>query len=344
MAPSKTSPPSWPLTLLLAALVAALLPSPARADSAPAFTPFIEQFASGRIDWDSGQIYGVGRAYLDANGNSAIKARKAADLLASANIVRLATGIRLDDKQTLAALGRQHATLRLEAMLRDEAITNILVDDGKRPYFEATRMAAIKGISGLSAKLLTALQEYDMEWRLQPSSELPAEPDTDDEPWLVLDARSLPPEAALQPALFPKIISRDGEVIYQLRQVAADALARQGMARYVLAEQENLGQQSKGAGSLAATFLAALDRLLGPAEAVADGPRQKRRRYIVTEVSQAVGLTQTTLMISAQDAKRVKEENRSSAILKKCRVIVVMSSPTGGIEGRLPGFLAQAHP
>lgn len=344
MAPSKTLPPSWPLALLFMALVAALLPGPARADSTPVFTPFIEHFATGRIDWDNGQIYGVGRAYLDANGNSAIKARKAADLLASAAIVRLATGIRLDDKQTLAALGRQHVTLRLEAMLRDEAITNIRVDDGKRPYFEATRMAPLKGISGLSAKLLTALQEFDMEWQLRPAEELPAEPDTDDEPWLVLDARSLPAEAALQPALFPKIISRDGEVVYELRQVEAEALTRQGMARYVLAEQESLGDQSKGTGSLSVTILAALHRLLGPAEAVADGPRQKRRRYIVTEVSQAVGLTQTTLMISAQDAKRVKEENRSAAILKKCRVIVVMSSPTGGIEGRLPGVLAQAHP
>lgn len=330
-----------PIFVLLA-LLSLLVPGSGKADNTPAFAPFVEHFATGRIDWDSGQIYGVGRAYLDTNDNSPVKARKAADLMASANIVRLATGIRLDDKQTLAALGQELTTLRIEAFLRDEKVENILIDAGRRPYFQATRVASIKGVSGLSAKLISALKELDIEW-LPPETASPQDAqDNEDEPWLVLDARNLPTESRLQPALFPKIISEDGEVIYELSQVKMDSLTKQGMVRYVLSD-ENLSEQSTPIASLPITVLNALNRLLGPPTAVAgeNVPRTKRCRYIVKEVKQATGLTQTTLMISAQDAHMVKKENRSSKILKKCRVIVVMSSPIGGIEGKTPAFFAQ---
>ena len=310
--------------------------------AAPIFPPYIEQFGTGRIDWDSGQIYGVGRSYLDANSNSPVKARKAADLMASANIVRLASGIRLDDKQTLAALGRQRTTIRIEAFLRDERVKNILIDDGKRPYFEATRMASIMGVSGLTAKLISALSELKIDWLPQDITEQQAPLNDDEEPWLVLDARNLPHNDKVQPALFPKIMSETGEVIYEVRQVEARALTRRGMARYVLSDQ-NISKQGHGTEGLPATFLGALDRLLSieEAEAGEKEPRKKQRRYIVKEVQKATGLTQTTLMISAEDAAKVKKENRSSKILKKCRVIVVLSSPVGGIEGRLPAFFAQ---
>ncbi|MBU0680400.1 MAG: hypothetical protein KKD73_03165 [Proteobacteria bacterium] len=327
---------------VLLALFSLLVPGSGKADNTPTFAPFVEHFATGRIDWDSGQIYGVGRAYLDANDNSPVKARKAADLMASANIVRLTTGIRLDDKQTLAALGHALTTLRIEAFLRDEKVENILVDAGKRPYFQATRVASIKGVSGLSAKLISALKELDMEWLPQETASPQDVHDNEDEPWLVLDARNLPTETKLHPALFPKIISEDGEVIYELSQVELDSLTKQGMVRYVLSD-DNLAEQNTPMSSLPITLLDALDCLLGPPKAMAgeNEPRTKRCRYIVKEVRQATGLTQTTLMISAQDAKMVKQENRSSTILKKCRVIVVMSSPIGGIEGRIPAFFAQ---
>lgn len=339
----RTLRPIFTPVLLVVSLLSMFVPGLGMADPAPTFAPFVEQFATGRIDWDSGQIYGVGRAYLDANNNSALKARKAADLMASAHIVRLATGIRLDDKQTLAALSQEKTTLRIEALLRDERVENVLIDDGQRPYFQATRMAPLKGVSGLTAKLISALRQLEINWL--PLEEDPPQdsPNGEDEPWLVLDARHLPPAAQLQPGLFPKIISADGEVIYELRQVEAGALAKRGMARYVVTDQ-NLSQLRAPDHHLSAALLGALADFFSPHEAEAGDKktRQKRCRYIVKEVKQAAGLTQTTLMISAQDAKTVKEENRSSKILKKCRVIVVMSSPIGGIEGRIPFFLAAA--
>ncbi len=293
--------------LLSALFFFPLLISETWAEESPTFAPFVEQFAQGRIDWDNGKIYGVGRAYLDANMNSPIKARKAAELMASAHIIRLASGIRLDDKQTLAALGQQKTTLKLEAFIRDERVKNILVDDGKRPYYEATRVASLKGISGLTARLISALRELEIEW-IPLDIDSSAEPlADDDEPWLVLDARNLPVTNKLQPALFPKIISEDGEVIYELRQVETRALNSRGMGRYVISDQKI--SEHTPAGTKPFSLLSALDQFFSPQEAVAGDKktRKKRRSYIVKEVKQAAGLTQTTLMISAQDAKKVKK-------------------------------------
>ena len=45
-------------------------------------------------------------------------------------------------------------------------------------------------------------------------------------------------------------------------------------------------------------------------------------------------------MISAEDAVKLKAEDSSSRILKKCRVVVIVSSPIGGVEGTIPTLLA----
>jgi hypothetical protein len=60
----------------------------------------------------------------------------------------------------------------------------------------------------------------------------------------------------------------------------------------------------------------------------------------VTNVKQIQGLKKTNLIISEGDAKRLKQEDSSSKILKQCRVIVVVSSSVGGIEGALQDLLA----
>ena len=46
------------------------------------------------------------------------------------------------------------------------------------------------------------------------------------------------------------------------------------------------------------------------------------------------------LVISESDARNIREEDASSQILKKCRVIVIVSSSIGGIEGRFLPHIA----
>ncbi|MCA1764742.1 MAG: hypothetical protein LC633_00550 [Desulfobulbaceae bacterium] len=276
-------------------------------------------------------------------------------MLASGNIVKLASGIHLDDARTLESLGSDRVTIKLEAFLRDREYQSKFVDDGGDPYYEVIKVAEMKGLSGLTAKLLKQL-DNEPSWRDFPVQTLKprAELDDHDQPWLVLDARNLANNDRVEPAIFPKIVGENGESVYELSLVEEAALVNRGMMRYVVSD--------KSAAELRADHRL-LDRLLakaapvwggvGEARAetvektlnipVAPAPatqsrqrRQKREQYVVKSVTGVQGLARTNLVISSRDAMALKAEDAASRILRKCRVLVIVSSPIGGIEGALP--------
>jgi len=110
------------------------------------------------------------------------------------------------------------------------------------------------------------------------------------------------------------------------------------MASYVITDKAH-----KDLGASHTTWndiLAFIDRLISTREAHAapqKRTRRKRGRFVVTKAKNIAGLAKTNLVISENDAVMLKGEDASSQILKKCRVVVVTSSPVGGIEGILRG-------
>lgn len=316
---------------------------PARSDSISQnnFTAYIESFAQGSIDWDKGLIYGVGRGYLDKNVTK-IRALRAAQVIASGNIVKLAAGLRLDDRRTMESLGKDKVTIKLKAFLKIQKETKKIIADPKRPYYEVTQVASMKGLEGLTSKLISHLKSEPVDW-IPPPLPSGSTPDLDDEdePWLVLDARKIAKTDPVKPAIFPKIVTGVGETIYSLPQVNEAALVERGMASYVTSDQTIKQMQSnKGPGP---RILADLKDFLYPTQAYAETNkknRRKRQKFIITEVKEAEGLLNTNLVISANDAIQLKSEDVSSQILKNCRVIVVVSSPISGIEGKLIQYFA----
>jgi hypothetical protein len=131
-----------------------------------------------------------------------------------------------------------------------------------------------------------------------------------------------------------------GKIIYELKSVNAQALAQRGMARYVVSEMPTDKLQADTTRMDA--LLDRIDALISLREAHAEEKqkRQKRRRYIVKQVNEAQGLMRTNLVISENDARQLSDEDASSQILKKCRVIVIAASPIGGIEGQIMHYLA----
>ncbi|MBU1737117.1 MAG: hypothetical protein KKG35_03190, partial [Proteobacteria bacterium] len=209
----------------LVALCLFCLPAISASVDASRFSAYIEKHANGWIDWDQGLIYGVGRGYLSGNNNSKPRAQGAANLLASASIVKLAAGIHLDDRRTLETIGSGRVTIKLNAFLQDKQIQSTFVDNVPDPYFEVINVALMKGVSGLTAKLLDHFGS-EPSWRdfpvrpLKPRAEL----DDGDQPWLIIDARGLAENEQVQPAMFPKIKSETGETVYELSQVEEAAL------------------------------------------------------------------------------------------------------------------------
>jgi hypothetical protein len=344
--------------IALIALCLLCLPAISASVDETRFAAYIEQHANGWIDWQNGLIYGIGRGYISKNGNNRPLSKGVGGVLASGNIVKLAAGLHLDDANTLEGLGKGKVTINLEAFVRDKVHKSTYVENGDDPYYEVVKVADMKGISGLTAKLLdhfnTAQDWQDLPVRnLEPRADL----GDDGEPWLVIDARGLAGKDRPQPALFPKIKSDSGEDVYDVKQVEEAALINRGMMSYVTttASAEELRSDAglvdrllADAGLLvgvneaqAKTELRSLGIPVGPAAGVEPATpraeRQKRGKYIVKNAKDVQGLAKTNLVLSAEDAMELQAEDANSQILKKCRVVVVVSSPIGGIEGALSG-------
>ncbi|MBN1104679.1 MAG: hypothetical protein JXL84_14775 [Deltaproteobacteria bacterium] len=301
------------------------------------FLPFVERFPEGKVDWDSGYFYGTGLGYPHLNEGSKARAMKVAQAQALSAILRVASGLRVDDRRVLGDLEKERVVIQIRALIQYEPFEQQFIPKGKEPFYRVTYRAPMRGVTGLTKRLLSHLRSQT------PAGEGTVErgavdlPD-EDAPWLVLDARGLGRDAQVQPALFPKITTEQGEILSDLNTVEEDALARRGMARYVVSDKS----REEIVAGLVRQGPTGLLRLLSPPWAMAQekAGRKRQGRYVVKDVSQVQGLMKTNLVISEADAKEIREEDASSQILKKCRVIVVVSSSLGGIEGGLPARLA----
>jgi len=306
------------------------------------FLPFIEKYAYGNIDWDSGIIYGIGRGYLHLNKNSQSIALRAAQVVAAGNILKIAAGVRLDDRRTLEAIGKDRVVIELKALIRYKLHKTEFIKNVKQPYYEVTLSAPITGVEGLTSMLITKLKTVPLDWLNLPKPSDESVSDDEEKPWLVLDARNLPVKGMVKPAIFPKIISETGDTLYETSIVDESALVKRGMAKYVVSDEPKEGLTSRKKS---------IDRILAEAgfsfltdEAVAgdNEKRTRRKNYIVKDVKEAQGLMNTNLLISDTDTRQLKSEDASSRILKQCRVIVIVSSPIGGVEGKIDTLLAKA--
>ncbi|MCK5686319.1 hypothetical protein KAJ27_19450 [bacterium] len=278
-------------------------------------------------------IYGVGKGFLHENQGSKTKAFRVAQYAALESILKIAAGVRLDDKLKLKELGKGLVEIQIKALITYKEYKTEFINNVEKPYYEIVRRAPIKGVAGLTSKLLKQLKSTPLDWNIFPKEQIKTELSDEKEPWLVLDARKLPQLGSIKPALFPRIISDSGKTIYQLNSVNETALTERGMASYV--ETSNAVEQSKYLKEPSDTILTQIRAFFTVQDAIADqkGKRRKRRKFIIKEVKQATGLMKTNLLISEKDARDLKAEDASSKILENCRVIVVTNSPIGGIEG-----------
>ena len=315
-----------------------LFTSYARGFEADGFSSFIEKLPEGKIDWNNGFFYGVGIGYPHMNSGSKAKALRVAQAGALSSILKVASGLRVDERRTLADMEREKLIIRIKGLVRYEPWKREFVKKGANPFFRVVYRAPMNGVEGLTKQLLKQLKDGSRPWQDVPRPAGGDISEGQDLPWLVLDARDLERGSGVRPAIFPKILSEKGETIYEVKKVDENAMTKRGMARYVVsdAQREDLVlRPNRGLFGRLMDFL-----FSGPAYAQERHKRKKRSDYIVKDVKQVEGLMQTNLVISEVDAKNIQKEDASNQILKKCRVIVIVSRSLGGIEGKALQHLA----
>lgn len=307
------------------------------------FLPYQERYDAGWIDWDAGLIYGIGRAYLNENNGSRPMTIGAARVAASSNIVKLAANIHVDDRDTLKTLGRGNFLMKLRAFLRYRNKEERWVTSGGNPYYEVVQYTPINGVEGLTVHVLNTVsgqsQGLSRETEYTSSAAF-GDSSGEDATWLVLDARGLQRGNAVKPALFPRVISRSGEVLYSRDTVDRNAIVERGMVKYVVTNRSAVDIMS-AIDPNRLPFFSFFD--VGPAIAWAEErvQRVKRQNYIVKNVEQSSGLYRTNLVINDKDASDIKTADREHHVLQKCRVVVIVSSPIGGVGSQLPFWLSE---
>ncbi len=303
------------------------------------FSSFVETFPNGKIDWDAGYFYGVGKGFPHLNDGSKAKALKVAQAGALSAILQVASGLRVDDLHTLGDLEKERTAIRITAIVHYESYSREFIKERGYPCFRVTYRAPITGVEGLTSCLLDHLEpSSSSSSRRHGAKQDPALDFSGPLPWLLLDARGLEQQASVQPALFPKVVAENGEIIYERGKTDESALEKRGMARYVVSDKSHEELMSWSAGNPLVTLI----RLISPglAQAETKQKRKKRGKYIISNVRQAEGFMKTNLIISEVDARKIRGEDASSRILKNCRVIVIVSSSLAGIEGKLMEFFA----
>ncbi len=283
--------------------------------SADDYNPYIEKFTNGEINWQEGFVTAKGKGLVPASGDVA-SAMRAADVDARGNLIKIMNEVRFDGENFIGDL--PDAVIKLKGFIRGaEKISGGV--SGK--FYEVELKAPIKGVTGLSAELSKA------SYGGMPDGITGMKASLDsfgtDKTVVVIDVRG----TGLNPAIFPVIKSADGTVIYSRDTADPESLARNGMMSYVVSGDFSPAMM-RDAGYE--------DFVLAQAAPEKQEKRERKRGYDTIEVqgSGSDGKLKANVVVSAEDAEKLVKADKDSSALKDCRVVVVMDSEVGGIEGK----------
>ncbi len=282
-------------------------------------TGVVQQTENGAIDWLSGEVTAKGIGAPPAKAVNAAQARamalRAATVIARRNLLELLRGVQIDSATTVQNFMVNDDTVvsRVQGHLEQARITDTAyMSDGS---VEVTVQVNLRG--KLSQTLLPqqASQQQTAAaappspqqgpQQLQPVSvppkpSRPAIPDGSETSvaprafggvtGLVVDARGL----GARPAMSPRILDEDGREVYGSSFVGREYAIQQGMAGYA----KNPAQAS------------ASDRVAG-------NPLQVKARSVS-------GQAKTDIVVSNEDAERIRQVAANSEVLQQCRVMIVL--------------------
>jgi hypothetical protein len=153
------------------------------------------------------------------------------------------------------------------------------------------------------------------------SQNLPPEPESGEGPTgLVIDARG----TGLKPAFFPMVVDEKGTVVYGPEMIDRATVEKNGAVQY----------QTLPKGANISSLFGEDAYVIRPVQ-IALVPREGRRPLKIKGVDKA-GALKANILISSDDAKKIRGDAQMSAALRRSKVVVVTDPLIGGMEGRVP--------
>jgi hypothetical protein len=281
----------------------------------------IEHQASGSVNWSSGSLVaqgmGIPPSSFSASAASAMAGR-AAKAVALRNLLELVQGIRVDSSTTVENYVVQSDDIqtRVQGLVKNaREVKRAVFPDGS---VEVTLSMALWGKHALLSSLKPSnnslpSSEPDRLGRGQNSLAYSG---------LVVDARGL----ALKPVAFPSVLDPKRQAILSNTEKNRLKGQNRGGAQYFILEETQ--------------SLSSIWSRHPVVDKKESGPSMKRvgpRPLTIKGLGKA-GTFQADIIVSARDAKKLREDENLLHVLREGRIIIVTDPLIAGIEGRLPGF------
>jgi len=220
---------------------------------------------------------------------------------------------------------------------------------GKGGFYEVLVEAPLNGVDGIAYGIYELMAQRAAAPPAQTGAAPPVAPSepsiatSPDAPTgIVIDARG----TGLAPALLPRILDATGAVVSSPETVNPEALRDRGMAAY--GKESGLTSSLRDRVGDRPLWLKASAAISGdespepapsavprPLPAAAPDPFKDRRgpRPYHLKSSSAAGSLKADVVLSKADADRLEAAPGGKNLLRDCRVVVIVESPVGGIEG-----------
>jgi len=314
-------------------------------DAGEPFTAYIQEFVFtdkpagialySCVNWRDG--------FLKSEGIGKKQSQRAAELVARNNALKTLIVLNVNSTATLQQYFDRQAQIRLkiqEVLIKNAAIQNIPADPQKPEEAKVMVTIPFYGISGLVSFFLD-----DQEIYLQPPEKTsknatevtPPNPKSGAYTGIVIDARKLP---NIEPALFPQIVSEDGEILYAASQVDKEILAKQGMIDYVSEKAKKTAARAGGHPLIVKPIFLALatdpEVICDSGRLLAQVKSRKKENEIVVVATGDSGQIPVNVVVSVADAKKIKQVNDEQHLDQQGKYTILIGGKIGGTEGQYP--------
>lgn len=311
------------------------------------FADCLEPADGGRVDWTNGFILAEAVGLAEGvDKQQELLAQQAARTLAARNALALARGIRIDADGTVGDV--RNGLIRVQGVVRGhEVVESQWLPDADPPQCRLVLRVPLWGATSVASVFAAAQQARCRQAGRERWALIVDRVDVSDFV-LVLDARGV----GARPCLYPVVSCDGGRTLYDVTTMRPQMAPGAAPVRYVtcemsfddlqvMVEDEQSQRYSlasyQGPGDQARERPAA-EPTSRPTSQPAERKTSKRRakRRMAARITQAGGNQKTQLVLTQQDAERLRRSPEAASALKNAQVIVVVDSAAAGIEGRLP--------
>lgn len=306
--------------------------------------PYREKLTDGEVDWYEGWIRVTATAPIDAAAPKAkaqLDARRVALTKARAAALRIALRVPVDADRRLESF--EALQIKVKGVVNG---AEVIAEETRSKEVSLTLEVPVSGVKGLRSEVLPVYFPHEEpEPAPKPKPKPVAEPKADAgaaTPTAVSPDTAVyasvtveASEAGAKPALFPRILDPQGREVYSVKTIGRLNASDKTIARYAVASGTGgakVGLRDIQGANLPLALVAAGNPFL-----LAQGTPPARKRggeTLVVKATGTKGALRSDIVVTEDTAKKLREAESSSKVLSDTKVVVVVRSDVGGVEGR----------